>query len=82
MTRQEELKQRIIERMVKEAILTAADQVRDIIPPEEWDKMPIEDRQEAIRYLAEAYAQGALSGAQAAVKAKKELFRQQDTGKE
>lgn len=81
MTRQDELKQRIIERMVKEAILTAADQVRDIIPPEEWDKMPIEDRQEAIRYLAEAYAQGALSGAQAAVKAKKELFRQ-DTGKE
>lgn len=82
MTRQEELKQRIIERMVKEAILMAADQVRDIIPPEEWDKMPKEDREEAIKYLAEAYAQGALSGAQAAVKAKKELFRQQDTGKE
>ena len=81
MTKQDELKQRIIDTIVKEAILMAADQVRDIIPPEAWDKMPKEDREEAIGYLAEAYAQGALSGAQAAVKAKKELFRQ-DTGKE
>lgn len=81
MTRQDELKQQIIDKIAKEAILMAADQVRDIIQPEAWDKMPKEDRGEAIKYLAEAYAQGALRGAIEAAKAKMDLFRQ-DTGKE
>lgn len=82
MTKQEELKQRIIDIMVKEAILMAADQVQNVIPPEEWDAMPTEDRQEIIRYLAEAYAQGALSGAQDASKAKRMRREEQQPGKE
>lgn len=82
MANQDELKQLIMDRIAKEAILLASKQAQEIIPPEEWDKMPVEDRREIIRYLAEAYAQGALSGAQAAIKAKKELRKEQNAGKE